>query len=168
MRKAPIWKFSLPPDGGRMVPVGLAAGSQTAAVEINRLVRRGQQVCGSYGARTRTDLPIVVDLAARGVLDYRGVVSERVPLYRAEETYRRLERGAVSGRAVVEMALNDRGASVEARANLQAGRFVNRFRNGSRSRHQTWRHKFWPACRNVRTSTPGGVRFCMSGRQKLW
>ncbi|MCB0912680.1 MAG: zinc-binding dehydrogenase, partial [Propionibacteriaceae bacterium] len=95
-------------DGGRMVPVGLAAGSQTAAVEINRLVRRGQQVCGSYGARTRTDLPIVVDLAARGVLDYRGVVSERVSLYRAEETYRRLEHGAVSGRAVVEMALNDR------------------------------------------------------------
>ena len=95
-------------DGGRMVPVGLAAGSQTAAVEINRLVRRGQQVRGSYGARTRTDLPIVVDLAARGVLDYRGVVSERVSLYRAEETYRRLERGAVSGRAVVEMALNDR------------------------------------------------------------
>jgi D-arabinose 1-dehydrogenase-like Zn-dependent alcohol dehydrogenase len=95
-------------DGGRMVPVGLAAGSQTAAVEINRVVRRGQQICGSYGARTRTDLPIVVDLAARGVLDYRGVVSERVSLYHAEATYRRLEHGAVSGRAVVEMALNDR------------------------------------------------------------
>ncbi len=95
-------------DGGRMVPVGLAAGTQTAAVEINRLVRRGQQVCGSYGARTRTDLPVVVDLAARGVLDYRGVVSERVSLYHAEAAYRRLERGAVSGRAVVEMALNDR------------------------------------------------------------
>ncbi len=95
-------------DGGRMVPVGLAAGSQTAAVEINRIVRRGQQICGSYGARTRTDLPIVVDLAARGVLDYRGVVSERVSLSNAEATYRRLEHGGVSGRAVVEMALNDR------------------------------------------------------------
>jgi S-(hydroxymethyl)glutathione dehydrogenase/alcohol dehydrogenase len=91
-----------------MVPVGLAAGSQTAAVEINRMVRRGQQICGSYGARTRTDLPIVVDLAARGVLDYRGVVSERVSLSNAEATYRRLEHGGVSGRAVVEMALNDR------------------------------------------------------------
>lgn len=94
-------------DGGRMVPVGLAAGSQTAAVEINRIVRRGQQICGSYGARTRTDLPIVVDLAARGVLDYRSVVSLRVPLDQAEETYRRLHAGHVSGRAVVEMALND-------------------------------------------------------------
>ena len=94
-------------DGGRMVPIGLAAGAQTAAVEINRLVRRGQQICGSYGARTRTDLPIVVDLAARGVLDYRGVVSERVSLFNAEATYRRLEAGHVSGRAVVDMALND-------------------------------------------------------------
>lgn len=92
-------------DGGRMVPIGLAAGTQTAAVEINRLVRRGQQICGSYGARTRTDLPIVVDLAARGVLDYRGVVSERVPLSSAGATYQRLEQGQVSGRAVVDMSL---------------------------------------------------------------
>lgn len=92
-------------DGGRMVPVGLAAGTATAAVEINRLVRRGQQICGSYGARTRTDLPIVVDLAARGVLDYRGVVSKRVPLVEAESTYRLLEHGRVSGRAVVDMSL---------------------------------------------------------------
>ena len=94
-------------DGGRMVPIGLAAGTTTAAVEINRLVRRGQQISGSYGARTRTDLPTVIDLAARGLLDYRGVVSKRVPLTRAEETYRLLHKGAVSGRAVVEMALSD-------------------------------------------------------------
>jgi S-(hydroxymethyl)glutathione dehydrogenase/alcohol dehydrogenase len=94
-------------DGGRMVPIGLAAGTTTAAVEINRLVRRGQQICGSYGARTRTDLPTVIDLAGRGLLDYRGVVSLRVPLSQAEATYRMLERGGVSGRAVVEMALSD-------------------------------------------------------------
>ncbi len=92
-------------DGGRMVPIGLAAGTTTAAVEINRLVRRGQQISGSYGARTRTDLPTVIDLAARGLLDYRGVVSRRVPLAAAEETYRLLHKGCVSGRAVVEMAL---------------------------------------------------------------
>jgi succinate semialdehyde reductase (NADPH) len=94
-------------DGGRMVPIGLAAGTATAAVEINRLVRRGQQICGSYGARTRTDLPTVIDLAARGLLDYRGVVSLRAPLSQAEATYRMLEHGGVSGRAVVEMALSD-------------------------------------------------------------
>ena len=94
-------------DGGRMVPIGLAAGTTTAGVEINRLVRRGQQISGSYGARTRTDLPTVIDLAARGLLDYRGVVSKRVALTGAEETYRMLHKGGVSGRAVVEMALVD-------------------------------------------------------------
>lgn len=97
--------LSLIGDGGRMVPVGLAAGAQTAAVPINRLVRRGQQIVGSYGARTRTDLPAVVDLAARGALDYRSVVSLRVPLEEADTTYRLLEKGGVAGRAVVEMAL---------------------------------------------------------------
>ncbi len=94
-------------DGGRMVPVGLAAGTTAAAVEINRLVRRGQQISGSYGARTRTDLPTVIDLAARGLLDYCGVVSLRVPLSGAEHTYRMLHHGRVAGRAVVEMALAD-------------------------------------------------------------
>lgn len=98
--------LSLLGDGGRMVPVGLAAGAQTAAVAINRLVRRGQQIVGSYGARTRTDLPAVVDLAARGIIDYQSVVSLRVPLEQADATYRLLEKGAVAGRAVVEMSLS--------------------------------------------------------------
>lgn len=92
-------------DGGRMVPVGLAAGAQTASVPINRLVRRGQTIRGSYGARTRTDLPAVVGLAARGVINYRDVVSLRVPLEAAADAYGLLERGGIAGRAVVEMAL---------------------------------------------------------------
>ncbi len=100
-------------DGGRMVPIGLAAGTATASVEINRLVRRGQQISGSYGARTRTDLPTVIELAARGLLDYRGMVSKRVPLTGAEEAYRLLHKGRVSGRAVVEMALVDETQPVE-------------------------------------------------------
>ena len=97
--------LSLIGDGGRMVPVGLAAGAQSAAVAINRLVRRGQQIVGSYGARTRTDLPAVVDMAARGIIDYQSVVSLRVPLEEADATYRLLEKGGVAGRAVVEMSL---------------------------------------------------------------
>ena len=92
-------------DGGRMVPIGLAAGAQTAAVPINRLVRRGQTIHGSYGARTRVDLPSVVDLAARGVIDYTSVVSLRVPLEEAGATYALLKTGGVAGRAVVDMSL---------------------------------------------------------------
>ena len=56
-------------DGGRMVPIGLGAGRQTAEVEINRTVRRSQSILGSYGERTRQDLPAVVDLAARGIIN---------------------------------------------------------------------------------------------------
>lgn len=92
-------------DGGRMVPVGLAAGTQSAKVSINRLVRRGQTIRGSYGARTRTDLPAVVRLAARGTINYRDVVSLRIPLESVGETYELLEEGKIAGRAVVEMAL---------------------------------------------------------------
>ena len=33
-------------------------------------MRRSQSILGSYGARTRQDLPAVVDLAARGVINY--------------------------------------------------------------------------------------------------
>ena len=46
-------------DGGRMVPIGLGAGVQTAGVEINRTVRRSQSILGSYGARTRQDLSLI-------------------------------------------------------------------------------------------------------------
>ena len=44
-------------DGGCMVPIGLGAGRQNTEVEINRTVRRSQSILGSYGARTRQDLP---------------------------------------------------------------------------------------------------------------
>lgn len=92
-------------DGGRMVPIGLGAGVQTAGVEINRTVRRSQSIIGSYGARTRQDLPEVVRLAAEGVIDYRGLVSRRYPLEQAAEGYRALARGEIRGRAVVDMSL---------------------------------------------------------------
>lgn len=92
-------------DGGRMVPIGLGAGVQTAGVEINRTVRRSQSIIGSYGARTRQDLPEVVRLAAEGVIDYRSIVSRRFPLDQVAEGYRLLHDGRVRGRAVVDMSL---------------------------------------------------------------
>ncbi|WP_297748588.1 zinc-binding dehydrogenase [uncultured Tessaracoccus sp.] len=101
------WKTALDvlADGGRMVPIGLGAGVQTAEVEINRTVRRSQSILGSYGARTRQDLPAVVDLAARGVINYRDVVSRRLPLEKAGEGYEALRNHEIQGRAVVDMSL---------------------------------------------------------------
>ncbi|HYZ02915.1 MAG TPA: zinc-binding dehydrogenase, partial [Candidatus Binatia bacterium] len=49
--------FEMARDGGRMVAVGIAPGTTTADVEITRLVRREIQIAGSYGARTRADMP---------------------------------------------------------------------------------------------------------------
>ena len=92
-------------DGGRMVPIGLGAGRQSARVEINRTVRRSQSILGSYGARTRQDLPAVVDLAARGIINYRDLVTRRCPLEEAAEGYQALRDRQIQGRAVVDMSL---------------------------------------------------------------
>lgn len=96
--------LSLLTAGGRMVPVGLAAAGATAAVEINQVVRRGLRVIGNYGARTRSDLPAVVDLAARGLLRYGDVVSRVYALDDVGEAYEALEHGRINGRAVISMA----------------------------------------------------------------
>ena len=92
-------------DGGRMVPIGLGAGRQTAEVEINRTVRRSQSILGSYGARTRQDLPAVVDLAARGIINYGDLVTCRFSLDEAAAGYEALRHRTVQGRAVVDMSL---------------------------------------------------------------
>lgn len=92
-------------DGGRMVPIGLGAGRQTAEVEINRTVRRSQSILGSYGARTRQDLPAVVDLAARGIINYDDLVTRRFSLDEAAAGYVALRNRAIQGRAVVDMSL---------------------------------------------------------------
>lgn len=92
-------------DGGRMVPIGLGAGCQTVEVEINRTVRRSQSILGSYGARTRQDLPAVVDLAARGIINYDDLVTRRFSLDEAAAGYEALRNRAVQGRAVVDMSL---------------------------------------------------------------
>lgn len=90
-------------DGGRMVPIGLGAGVQTAGVEINRTVRRSQSIVGSYGALTRQDLPEVIRLAEAGILRYEDIVTRQVSLEEVAETYDALRRGEIQGRAVVKM-----------------------------------------------------------------
>ena len=92
-------------DGGRMVPIGLGADRQTAEVEINRTVRRSQSILGSYGARTRQDLPAVVDLAARGIINYGDLVTCRFSLDEAAAGYEALRHRTVQDRAVVDMSL---------------------------------------------------------------
>jgi S-(hydroxymethyl)glutathione dehydrogenase/alcohol dehydrogenase len=90
-------------EGGRMVAVGIAAGAATAAVPITTLVRRGQSIVGSFGARTREELPKVVELAADGGVDLRRLVTRRFPLEEAQEAFTALAEGRISGRAIITM-----------------------------------------------------------------
>ena len=88
-------------DGGRMIAVGIAAGRTTAPVEITRLVRRGLRIVGSYGARTRADMPEILRLAERGTFRLETLVTRRYALSEAEAAYQALNRGEIAGRAVV-------------------------------------------------------------------
>lgn len=90
-------------DGGRLVAVGIADGRATAAIEITRLVRRSQRIVGSFGGRTRTDLPRLVALAARGVLHPQDTVTQRFGLDEVAEAYKALAQGEINGRAVICM-----------------------------------------------------------------
>ncbi len=90
-------------DGGRMVAIGIAAGAATAEVEITPLVRRGYTITGSFGGRTRTDLPEVTRLAADGAFDVSSTVTRRYTLDDADAAYQDLARGAITGRAIVTM-----------------------------------------------------------------
>ncbi|MBO0678776.1 zinc-binding dehydrogenase [Mycolicibacterium sp. S2-37] len=90
-------------DGGRMVAVGIAAGASTANVEITPLVRRGLKVMGSFGGRTRADLPAVIDLAADGVFSVDDMVTRTYALDSARDAFDALARGEIHGRAVITM-----------------------------------------------------------------
>jgi succinate semialdehyde reductase (NADPH) len=93
--------FEMIRDGGRMVAVGIAAGRAAAPVEITRLVRRELRIVGSYGARTRTDMPEIIRLAAAGIFRLEAMVTQRFPLDEADAAYQALGRGEIVGRAIV-------------------------------------------------------------------
>jgi S-(hydroxymethyl)glutathione dehydrogenase/alcohol dehydrogenase len=95
--------FMMARDGGRVVVVGIAPGTTTAAIEITRLVRRGIQLMGSYGSRVRTDMPDVLGLAAHGRVSPSRVITQRFGLEQADDAYARLSRGEIVGRAIVTL-----------------------------------------------------------------
>jgi succinate semialdehyde reductase (NADPH) len=93
--------FEMLRDGGRMVAVGIAPGKTAAPVEITRLVRRELRIVGSYGARTRSDMPEIIRLAAQGIFRPETMVTQRFPLAEADAAYQALARGEIVGRAIV-------------------------------------------------------------------
>jgi S-(hydroxymethyl)glutathione dehydrogenase/alcohol dehydrogenase len=93
--------FDMIRDGGRMVAVGIAPGKTTAPIEITRLVRRELRIIGSYGARTRSDMPEIIRLAAHGIFRPETMVTQRFSLDQADAGYQALARGEIVGRAIV-------------------------------------------------------------------
>jgi len=88
-------------EGGTMVAVGIADGAATAAVGITHLVRRSIRLVGSYGGRTRTDMPALIRLIDAGAITVDAQISTRVPLEEAGRVYEALDRGEIVGRALV-------------------------------------------------------------------
>ena len=84
-----------------MIAVGIARRTRDSPVEITRIVRRGLRIIGSYGARTRADMPEILRLAERGTFRLETFVTRRYPLAEAEAAYQALSRGEIAGRAVV-------------------------------------------------------------------
>lgn len=88
-------------EGGRAIVVGIPPAGTTLDVDLARIVRRKIQIKGSYGARARRDVPALLRLLAAGKLDLGGVISRRVSLDEAPQTYEALDRGEILGRAVI-------------------------------------------------------------------
>lgn len=86
-----------------MVAIGIAPTGVMGEVEISPLVRRGQTVTGSFGAVTRKDLPEVVQLAAEGGYRLKEAVTRRYSLDDVDTAYQALDRGEITGRAIVVM-----------------------------------------------------------------
>jgi len=93
--------FNMVRDGGRAVVVGIAPAGVSASVDAMRLVRRGIRLIGSYGARTRIDMPTILKLVSKGAIDLAKTVTRRYRLEQVNEAYTALDRGEIVGRAVV-------------------------------------------------------------------
>ncbi|PHT44292.1 hypothetical protein CQW23_18317 [Capsicum baccatum] len=90
-------------DGGKAVMIGLAQSGAKGEVDINHLVRRQIKVIGSYGARAQQDLPKLIKLAESGIFNLTTAVSRTCKFEEAPQAYRDLDKGAIAGRAVVEI-----------------------------------------------------------------
>jgi succinate semialdehyde reductase (NADPH) len=90
-------------DGGRLVAVGITPADVRVPIDVTRLVRRGLRIQGSYGARPRSDMPRLLALIERGVVEPQQAVTRKFTLDEAPEAYQALDRREIVGRAIVTM-----------------------------------------------------------------
>jgi len=90
-------------SGGRAALVGLSSKGSEANFEINSLVRRGVRIIGSYGAKPRIDMPEIISLASRGIINVEEAVSAEYKLEEINSAFEKLEQGRIVGRAIIKM-----------------------------------------------------------------
>jgi S-(hydroxymethyl)glutathione dehydrogenase/alcohol dehydrogenase len=95
--------FNTVRDGGRVVVVGLAATGDAMSIPITPFVRRSISIRGSYGARMRSDVPDLLALAARGRIGTDALITRRFKLDEVASAYEALDKGQITGRAIVVM-----------------------------------------------------------------
>ncbi|WP_019855075.1 zinc-binding dehydrogenase [Actinopolyspora mortivallis] len=91
-------------EGGQVVVVGIAPPGSTGEVNLATIARRKLRVQGSYGAKPRRDMPVLLDLVARGLLRPQDTVSGHYSLDEVNEAFGALDRGEIRGRAVIDVA----------------------------------------------------------------
>ncbi|MGI8310651.1 zinc-binding dehydrogenase [Saccharopolyspora hattusasensis] len=90
-------------EGGQVVVVGIAARGTTGEFDLATIARRKLQIKGSYGAKPRRDMPVLLDLVARGLLRPQDAISRHYPFEQVQEAYDALKRGETVGRAVIDI-----------------------------------------------------------------
>ncbi len=89
-------------SGGRVVGVGLSSSTAVIPVETNKFVRKGIRLLGSYGSRPRQDMPELLTLASKGLIDTKSSVTTRYKLEEVNEALGFLDRGETIGRSIIE------------------------------------------------------------------
>ncbi len=90
-------------EGGQVVMVGIAPAGTTGEIDLAGLAKRKLQIKGSYGAKPQRDMPVLLDLIARGRLRPQDTVSRHYPFEQVQDAYDALRKGEVVGRAVVDI-----------------------------------------------------------------
>jgi Zn-dependent alcohol dehydrogenase len=90
-------------EGGQVVVVGIAPRGTTAEFDLATIARRKLQIKGSYGAKPRRDMPVLLDLVARGQLRPQDTISRHYSFDEVQDAYDALARGETRGRAIVDI-----------------------------------------------------------------
>ncbi|MCX2731668.1 zinc-binding dehydrogenase [Saccharopolyspora sp. NFXS83] len=91
-------------EGGQVVVVGIAPKGSVGEFDLATIARRKLQIKGSYGAKPQRDMPVLLDMVARGQLRPQDAVSRRFAFDEVQDAYDALNRREIQGRAVIDIA----------------------------------------------------------------